>query len=432
MTRQTHVPRGKLRRSSIAGMAGAKAASLQIRHLSTTLLAGEAKREEQGRQTREEMAEVVFEAISRLRGTALKAAQLLCLEVDLVPDHIRQKLGKACYEVPPMSRATARGVLFSELGEAPESLFRDFEPEAFAAASLGQVHRAIGPGGHPLAVKIQYPGIGTTLIDDMKMIRTLIRMLPTGAHVHPRLVSSSLREIETRLVEEIDYEREAEQTLWFKAQLAHLEGIVIPDINEELSTELVLSSQRLDGCHLHQWLAGNPSQEERDAYARLLVAFFYHCIFELERIHADPNPGNYLFLPGGELGIIDFGCVQTFEPGFIQTIKNLIRSYLSGDFPSVVAIYRGLGMLEGAGAPEAYIDKLEPIRENVVRVSAAEGFDFSREPGFVGRMNQSLMNATPLMCNLPKGMTYYNRATTGLYRMLEQIGGRVDLRVPGL
>ncbi len=170
-----------------------------------------------------ESADILFQGLSLLKGTALKIAQQLSFEIDFFPEEIARELEKSYHQVPPLNRALIRKVVQNELGGPPEKIFSAFDSQAFAAASLGQVHRAQTHDGASLAVKIQYPGIDRTISGDIRMIKNMLR--PTPEY---HLYRSALDEIEARLLEEIDYETEAANLAFFRGNLNPAK-VIIPE-----------------------------------------------------------------------------------------------------------------------------------------------------------------------------------------------------------
>jgi predicted unusual protein kinase regulating ubiquinone biosynthesis (AarF/ABC1/UbiB family) len=157
-------PVGKWKRTLEGGKTALKLGGRTVQYLSRKPFIGSDRRQSSKEAFDRQSGEILFQGLSALKGTALKIAQMLSLEMDIFPPAVRQELGKSCYQVPPMNRALVRKIVTSNLGRPPEALFCSFEPTAFAAASLGQVHRAVAKNGRTLAVKIQYPGVDFQII----------------------------------------------------------------------------------------------------------------------------------------------------------------------------------------------------------------------------------------------------------------------------
>ncbi|HFC91986.1 MAG TPA: AarF/ABC1/UbiB kinase family protein, partial [Leucothrix mucor] len=232
----SRVPEGKLARTSVAGLAVMKVGIGELGHkVKRPFLSSENKKKDKA-SVDDKNAKILFQALTQLRGTALKVAQMLGMEQDLLPDAYRKELEKSFHQVPPLNRVLVRKVMMQELKQSPDALFAQFEAEAFAAASLGQVHKAITDDYQKVAVKVQYPGIDVTIKSDLTMMRGIARGMP-----NTKLILQSLDEIEARLVEEVDYNIEAKNTQWFQQNIT-LKGISVPTVFPQLSSKRVLTT----------------------------------------------------------------------------------------------------------------------------------------------------------------------------------------------
>jgi predicted unusual protein kinase regulating ubiquinone biosynthesis (AarF/ABC1/UbiB family) len=219
---------------------------------------------------------------------------------------------------PSLMRAQFTG----SLGRAPEDVFKEFDDTPFAAASLGQVHRARTKKGDLVAVKIQYPAIEDAIRHDFAWFRAV----STPAQATGHLPKSSIDEMETQILAETDYRREAANIDLFAKGLAPLGYVTVPRVYRDLSTDQVLTMSLLPGRHVESVLADRPSQKVRDLIGERLVQLFYFQVLRLRALHADPHPGNYLFEDDGSVGLVDFGCVKRFTPAFIANLSSLFLS----------------------------------------------------------------------------------------------------------
>jgi predicted unusual protein kinase regulating ubiquinone biosynthesis (AarF/ABC1/UbiB family) len=269
-----------------------------------------------------------------LRGAVMKVGQLLANLPEVVPEEIAETLGALHFEAQPMHYAMVREVFLDELGSTPESLFAEFDKKAFAAASLGQVHRARLQSGEEVAVKVQYPHMARTIKADMANLRFLLKPLTSSKDW--LYLREGLRDVEEMLGREADYRQEA-QFCGAAGQLfsAEADGVVIPRVFAQFSTGRILTMDYLPGHHLKDFLATDPPQAARDHYAELLATvslrFYYrgHCLF------ADPHPGNFLFMPDGRLGVVDFGCTRRFTEREWQLQSDLEEAFFAGDTPTI-------------------------------------------------------------------------------------------------
>jgi predicted unusual protein kinase regulating ubiquinone biosynthesis (AarF/ABC1/UbiB family) len=378
-------------------------------------------------QAQAQSARLLFSCCSRLKGAALKAAQLLSLELELVPEAIRKEFEKSYNQVAPMNRVLARKAAANALGCDPGEVFASFDPAAFAAASLGQVHEAVSPEGERLAVKLQYPGIRQTIGDDMRLIRATLGRLPDV-----RQIATVFDEIEARLLEETDYLLEARNMAFFRDNL-DVAGVHVPAVWSKGCRREILCAQRLPGLPLHQWLKTNPGQEARDAVARRLNEVFLQSLYRLGRIHADPNPGNYLIGQDGSLGLVDFGCVKAFTSQFVAVYRKLPRAMIRGDKDEYFALLRSLRFIEeelDAKTQEAIFEAAYGFGRWLGRLYACEAFDFAAETGFLaeGREHSRAMWQHRRHFSMNPDMVFLDRTRYGLLRIYEMLGCRIRFR----
>jgi len=425
-------------RGAIAGLAMARAGAAHLGHRAQGL----ARSEEQAEQARlaheAKLGRILFGALNQLKGTALKASQLLSLELGFLPEGMRQELAKAHYQVTPLNRALVIKLLRQEFGQGPDELFAQFEPSAFAAASLGQVHGATLASGEAVAVKLQYPGMAACIGSDMAMLRTLLQTLGRGSDSLPNatIIGRVLADIELKLAEELNYEHEAEQLSWFGHALAARPGLVIPQTFAHLSSRRVLTMQRLPGMHLNEWLATQPTQAERDYFGQLLFDTFLFTLFELQRLQADPHPGNYLFMPDGRLGLLDFGCTKPLSASFCAGVSAAWSALLCRpcEVQRVQQAYLELGLISPSLSDADFREQLMPALAATQAWQTAPFdtavFDFGQLPDMPRpdptRQRQALRYLHSLTPELP----YFDRAYLGLLLMLKALGARVRTSNP--
>ena len=266
-------------------------------------------------------AEDVATTLGTMKGVLMKLGQMASYVDDGLAPPVRRTLSRLQDSVPPMSADLAAGVVESELGLPPERAFAQWDPEPIAAASIGQVHRAITHDGRAVAVKVQYPGIAETMAADLGNVALLRRMLRITAPSQD--VDALLGELRDRVLEELDYRREAANQRLFAAYFDGHPTIVIPQIIGELSTRRVVTSELSDGARFAE-LTGW-SQHERDLAAETIYRFVFRSLYELHAFNGDPHPGNYLFHPGGRVTFLDFGLVRRFSPEELQPLAQMAR-----------------------------------------------------------------------------------------------------------
>jgi len=244
----------------------------------------------------------------------MKLGQALSMQTHIFNADVVEELAGLQMQAPPMHPALMRAQFKSAFGKYPEEVFRSFEPEAFAAASLGQVHWAVTKGGEEVAVKIQYPAIREAIESDFKMLRTA----GFAARLTGHLQESIVREVRRGILEETDYRKEARNVEHFRKHLAPWPFVHLPKVYHELSCEQVLTMSRVRGLRLQEFLKKYPSQEVRDKVGVGLTRLFFFQLFRVQALHADPHPGNYLFNEDGTIGLIDFGCVKYPKPEVVH------------------------------------------------------------------------------------------------------------------
>lgn len=433
------VPRtGRLSRGAIAGMAVARAGLAHLGHKAQSLARDEAQQAQARTAHEAELGRILFAALNQLKGTALKASQLMSMELGFLPEGMRQELARAHYQVTPLNRAVVLKVLRQELGGDPHTLFQHFEPKAFAAASLGQVHAATLANGAPVAVKLQYPGMAASTASDMRMLRSLLQTLGTHSEALPNasIIDRVMADIEHKLTEELDYLHEANALQWFAEHLT-LPGLVIPRPVVARTTQRVLTLQRLPGLHLREWLQTHqPSQAERDRYGQLLFDTFMHCAFVLHRLQADPHPGNYLFMPDGQLGLLDFGCTRTLDTGFCRAVSQVWSALLHSplDTAALQQAYTGLGLVSPTLGHDDFCQHLLPALADMQgwqRLPFTQAvYDFAQHPAYPGTSAERQRTAVQYLQAVPPDMPYFDRAYLGLTQLLKALGARVRTTNP--
>ncbi len=426
---------GKLARTAIAGLASTRIGLATLRHRLTQPGDAEAhpKAQAAAQAHEAEIGRILMAALSQLRGTALKAAQVLSLDADFLPPGVRAELAKATHQAPPLNRALVGKGFRQAFGCEPEALFRHFEPTAFAAASLGQVHRATLHDGTAVAVKIQYPGIDATLDTDLALLRHTLQSLGRRFLTLPdaRVVDRLIDEIGRQLREEVDYEHEAEAQRWFQQHPPHPD-IVIPDVVASHSRRTVLTQTLLTGFHVQEWRAQNPPAAMRDRQGQAVFDGFLHSALHHGRVHADLHPGNVLFLPDGRVGLLDFGCTQRLSPAFGQALARIWTLWPQGPWahPALLDAYQGLGM--------AAADLTLRDFEQEVLPAVSSLLDWATEP-FTGAVFDFAGKSLPTspdpklqaalarrMNGMPAELMSWDRAWLGLMHLLRQLGARVD------
>lgn len=411
----------------------AQAGVARLHRETRKLTRGAAAQAEAQQQFEADLGRILFRALNQLKGTALKLSQLLSAHADFLPPAIRAELAKGCYQVTPLNRALVHKVFRTEFGKAPEQLFAHFDGEAFAAASLGQVHHARLDDGTQVAVKVQYPGIGASIRSDLAMLRTMLQAAGGGLLPPRALVDQVMGEAAAKLAEELDYEHEAAQLAWF-GQHVSMPGIAIPRAVATHSSQRVLTMQHLDGLHLDQWLASGPAQEERDRFGQLLFDWFCYSLFELGRLNADPHPGNFLFMPDGRLGVLDFGCTRAVSSEFRGSLVRAWNAALNaGPGASHVELrlaYIDLQLIAEDLSQEVFDRELMPALAPIL----AWQLEPFRQPRCDFATRLPVPQADPALGTLLSGyargmhpdLPYFDRSYMGVMHVLKTLGANVS------
>jgi predicted unusual protein kinase regulating ubiquinone biosynthesis (AarF/ABC1/UbiB family) len=313
------IPTGRMRRTakvgSVVGTQGVRYAGTRAANLARS----EEERVAALDQRHLEAVERMVDVLGTMKGAAMKIGQLASfIDTDFIPEEYRElyqeKLSKLRAEAPPMPWSKVRKVLEEDLDGPPEELFEDFEEEAAAAASIGQVHRAVLPDGRRVAVKIQYPGVASALRADMQNAGMILRMAKALA---PGLdAKAAAEELKERVLEELDYELEAQnQRVFARAYRGH-PFIYVPDVVTRLSTTRVLVAEWVDGMSFDR--VRQLPQEERDRFGEIVYRFCFGSIYHLQHFNADAHPGNYLLLEDGRVAFLDFGMTKQLDTDQIE------------------------------------------------------------------------------------------------------------------
>ena len=274
-------------------------------------------------------AEDIAATLGAMKGVLMKIGQMASYVDDGLSPAVRRTLSRLQDSVPPMSPELAATVLREELGVAPERAFARWDPEPIAAASIGQVHRAITHDGRAVAVKVQYPGIAETIAADLDNVALLRRMLRITAPNQD--VEALVAELRERVLEELDYRREAENQRYMAAYYDGHPTIRVPKIIDELSTRRVVTSELAAGARFSELATW--SQRERDLAAETIYRFVFRSLYEIRAFNGDPHPGNYLFHGDGKVTFLDFGLVKHFTEPELQPLVHMVRDLCVNNDP---------------------------------------------------------------------------------------------------
>jgi predicted unusual protein kinase regulating ubiquinone biosynthesis (AarF/ABC1/UbiB family) len=431
MKTQNSVPTTKVARASQFVKAGVKVGGNYIKHYSKKLLDPERSKDE----LHKENAADIYDALSELKGSALKMAQMLSMDRGLLPVAYSDKFTMAQYSAPPLSGPLVVKTFRTYFGKSPNELFDKFDINSINAASIGQVHQA-WKDGKKLAVKVQYPGVADSVSSDLRIAKPLaVRLL----NLDERQIDRYMGEVESKLLEETDYELELRRSIEISQACAHINGLVFPKYYPEYSSKRILTMDWLDGLHLREFLATKPSQEVRDRVGQLLWDFYDHQIHNLRQVHADPHPGNFLMRPDGTMGVIDFGCVKVIPDFYYDNYFRLINPDTIQDEELTEQIFTNLEFLVPQDSPKErkfFSDLFVQMIEMLGAPFAVDEFDFGDDDYFtkvyafadeLSRLEE--LRSSKVVRGSQDGL-YVNRTYYGLYAMLNELKARVRTTKP--
>ncbi|HQT63270.1 MAG: ABC transporter ATP-binding protein [Acidocella sp. 20-57-95] len=320
-------------------------------------------------------AEDLKAILGGLKGPMMKVAQFLSTIPDALPPEYAAQLAELQANAPPMGWAFVRRRMAGELGPSWESKFQSFGKEAAAAASLGQVHRATLPDGTDVACKLQYPDMPSTVEADLRQIKMAMA-------VYRRMDNAIIQddiyeELVERLREELDYTREAAQMRLYRAMLADVPDVNVPEPVADYTTTRLITMKWLKGVGLKAWLATDPSQEARNKLATALFRAWYQPFYRYGVIHGDPHLGNYQVNPEGGLNLLDYGSIRVFPAKFVTGVLELYAAVRDDDEERSVHAYDIWGF-KGITREQVHVlndwakflyeplvqDRVRPIQEN--------------------------------------------------------------------
>jgi predicted unusual protein kinase regulating ubiquinone biosynthesis (AarF/ABC1/UbiB family) len=371
-------------------------------------------------------AEKLVSTLGELKGAAMKLGQAVSMDTELLSPEVRQVIARLQNEAPPMPYEVVARVLREELGDTPEALFREFDRQPLAAASLGQVHRAVLHDGRPVAVKVQYPGIAETLAGDMDNLGVVVKTMSKASRLTDG--TAYFRELREELLLETDYRREAELCTGFARSVARLPELKVPTVIPERTTGRVLTLELLQGRTLKDWVVSEPSASERFRVARQLILAIYGPFFLHGEMHADPHPGNFMVLEDGRLGLLDFGSIKRFSPRFVDANQRMFLHAVRLESMDVLGLSREVGFISELPDAET-IALIQEVLHIAGRPMRASPYDYAACTITRDMKLHFARNAARfLKIRPPAEAVMFFRSTGGLAQNLKLIGARGDFR----
>jgi predicted unusual protein kinase regulating ubiquinone biosynthesis (AarF/ABC1/UbiB family) len=421
---QESMPATKVERSAKFVKTGFQIGGNYIKHYSKKLFNPDLSRDE----LNENNASDIYNSLSELKGSALKIAQMLSMDRNMLPKAYVNKFSQSQYNAPPLSGPLITRTFVKSFGKSPEKLFDSFNPVSTNAASIGQVHQAT-LGDKKLAVKVQYPGVAASISSDLKMVKPFaFRLLG----INEKELNVYIKEVEERLLEETDYKLEVRRSIEFSKACSKLKNTVFPTYYPELSSDKIITMDWMEGLHLKEFLATDPSQALRNKIGQALWDFYNFQQYELKAVHADPHPGNFLITPDEKLAIIDFGCIKEIPEDFYNPFFDLIWQDLMKDKQATIDAFRKLGLLQQNDNAKQIAFYYKSYKEMISLFAlpyAGKAFDFSK-PDFFENIYAWSDKITKLPeFKQPRGVKhfiYINRTNFGLYMILNDLQATVN------
>ena len=306
------IPTGKIERAGKLVKTGVKIGGNYAKYYSKKLVNPNLSKDE----LNEDNAGDIYDGLKSLKGSALKVAQMLSMEKNLLPSAYVEKFSLSQFSVPPLSAPLVRKTFKKYLGKYPEDIFDSFEKDSVNAASIGQVHKAT-KNGKNLAVKIQYPGVAQSISSDLALVKPIaIRMF----NLQGKDSDKYFKEVESKLVEETNYILELKQSKEITEACSVIPNMEFPKYYEDLSSERIITMDWMKGKHLSEFTKIPFTQEIGNKLGQALWDFYMFQIHGLRKVHADPHPGNFLVSEKDTLIAIDFGCIKEIPNDFLCSL----------------------------------------------------------------------------------------------------------------
>lgn len=428
---QGSIPVSKVQRAAKFISTGAKVGGNYVKHYAKKMVNPSMNKDE----LHQNNASDIYNSLSQLKGSALKVAQMMSMDKNLLPRAYQDKFTMAQYSAPPLSYPLVVKTFQKYFQQTPEQLFDTFTRSAVNAASIGQVHQAT-KGGKTLAIKIQYPGIADSVSSDLRLVRPFaLRLL----NMNEKELDHYMGEVEERLLEETDYNLEIARSREISEACAHIPNIRFPKYYDALSSEQIITMDWIEGKHIKEWMDTQPSQVARNQVGQALWDFYHHQVHNLNQVHADPHPGNFIIQEDGTLGIIDFGCVKVIPKDFYTGYFSLIKSDLLINEAELNQIFYDLEFIsdKDTEVEKAFFSAI--FSEMIALLGTpfhVEKFDFSDNDFFnqIFQLGDRIANDKMFRkSNQARGSRhglYVNRTYFGIYNLLNQLQAEVVTTKP--
>ncbi len=423
-----HIPTNKIQRASKLVQTGAKIGVNYVKYYGEKVVNPSLTKE----KLNEENAEDIYDGLKSLKGSALKVAQMLSMEKNILPKAYVEKFSLSQFSVPPLSAPLVRKTFKKYLGKYPEDLFDTFAAQSVNAASIGQVHKA-ELDGKKLAVKIQYPGVADSISSDLALVKPIASRM---FNLQGEGKEKYFQEVEDKLLEETNYHLELEQSVAMTKDCASIPNLRFPTYYPELSSERILTMDWMQGEHLSEFVTHNQDRALANKLGQALWDFYMFQMHVLKRVHADPHPGNFLVSPEGDLIAIDFGCIKHVPQSFYVPYFELAEKENINDAVIFKQKLFELEILREDDNPSAIVFFSELFHEMLSLFTTpfhSETFDFSDSDFFdqIATLSEKYSKDTQIRkMNGNRGskhFLYINRTFFGLYNLMHDLGAKIEV-----
>lgn len=389
---------------------------------------GEAWAERQRHHHHRWSAERLYDCAIRNQGLLIKTAQFLSSRPDIIPDEYIEVLAGLQDEVPPEPMPVVRRTIEAELGQPLDAVFREFEEQPVAAASLAQVHRAVLHDGRVVAVKVQYPGIERLVRDDLKNNDLFIKVL--GKLDHTLDFSFISEEMNKMIPQELDFIHEGRNAEQIAANFAGVEDIVVPEVYWEHTTRRVLVMQFLDGVKVTDMEGLQRLDVDPADVAKVIIVAFSEMLLQHGLFHADPHPGNLLVAPGPKLIMVDFGQVKEVGPQFRFVFAQMTQALVADDNTALGQTFRDLGFRMQNDSPEGYRELGRTYVGDIAKEMSETNSGWARPEMFETSYRDMLrlLRSNPLI-TIPPDLLFVGRVMGLLNGLSMTLGSRTNMLV---
>lgn len=422
------IPTHKIERATKLVSTGVKIGGNYLRYYGEKLIRGEEDKDKLNANN----AKDIYDGLKELKGSALKVAQMLSMEKNLMPQAYVEQFSLAQFSVPPLSGAMVKKTIRKYLGADPEALFDTFSMQSENAASIGQVHRATKEG-KALAVKIQYPGVANSIHSDLAIVKPIaLKMF----NLKGKDTGRYFEEVENKLLEETDYLQELQSSQMISKAAQVLPNLTFPKYYPKWTTSKILTMDWMEGVHLSEYVKREKlNQKERNLLGQTLWDFYMFQIHGLRKVQADPHPGNFMVSEQGELIAIDFGCIKEIPEDFYVPYFELSKKENIEDQVSFIKLLTDLEILLDTDTEEEityFLALFQKMMRLFTKPFHDQHFDFSDAVFWdaISNLSKDFTEDSQLrQMNGNRGskhFIYINRTFFGLYHLLHDLEAQIE------